>query len=110
MTNEQRLVVSALRAQGMGYGAIARKVGDFGKYSKNLFCRRNAQESQSRSDRVISTGEHRCLLLRSACGAERRPQGERSSALTSAGTEWWNAHLDKVDRRAIREGHLRRLR
>ena len=27
MTNEQRMIVSALRAQGMGYGAIARKVG-----------------------------------------------------------------------------------
>ena len=69
MTNEQRIIVSALRAQGMGYGAIARKVGTH---------RRRISRS----------------LVRASIGAfaaerlwRRMPAGrKRSSALTSAGT------------------------
>ena len=46
MTNEQRMIVSALRAQGMGYGAIARKVG-ISENTIKSFCRRNAQKEDN---------------------------------------------------------------
>ena len=82
MTNEQRMIVSALRAQGIGYGAIARKVG-ISENTVKSFCRRNAQKE----DKLTVTGadEHWCLC----CGApvHRTPVArKRSSALTSAGT------------------------
>lgn len=76
MTNEQRMIVSSLRAQGMGYGAIARKVG-ISENTVKSFCRRNAQKEDKP---VTGADEHQCLC----CGT---PAGrKRSSALTSAGT------------------------
>ena len=81
MTNEQRMIVSSLRAQGMGYGAIARKVG-ISENTVKSFCRRNAQKEDK--PQVAGAGEHRCLC----CGAlwRRVPAGrKRSSAVISAG-------------------------
>ena len=75
MTNEQRMIVSALRAQGMGYGAIARKVG-ISENTVKSFCRRNAQKEDKP---VTGADEQSVPLLRNACGTERRPE-ERSSA------------------------------
>ena len=74
MTNEQRMIVSALRAQGMGYGAIARKV----RISENTvksFCRRNAQKEDKLS--VTGADEHRCLccgapVAQNACRKEKK--------------------------------------
>ena len=68
MTNEQRMIVSALRAQGMGYGAIARKVG-ISENTVKSFCRRNAQKEDKPVTGAVP-------LLRNACGAERRPEGK----------------------------------
>ena len=81
VTNEQRMIVSALRAQGMGYGAIARKVG-ISENTVKSFCRRNAQKEDKP---VTGAGEHRC------CAVGRRSPSKlagkkRSSALTSAET------------------------
>ena len=64
MTNEQRMIVSSLRAQGMGYGAIARKVG-ISENTVKSFCRRNAQKE----DKPVTGADE-------ACGAERRPEGK----------------------------------
>ncbi len=99
MTNEQRMIVSALRAQGMGYGAIARKV----RISENTvksFCRRNAQKEDKLS--VTGADEHRCLC----CGApvaQNACRKEKKFCSDKCRNKWWNAHLDKVDRRVIRE-------
>ena len=76
MTNEQRMIVSALRAQGIGYGAIARKVG-ISENTVKSFCRRNAQ-----SPAQTSIGVFAAERLWHRTSAERK----RSSALTSAGT------------------------
>ena len=72
MTNEQRMIVSSLRAQGMGYGAIARKVG-ISENTVKSFCRRNAQKEDKRGH---WSGRASVPLLRNACGAERRPEGK----------------------------------
>ena len=98
MTNEQRMIVSALRAQGMGYGAIARKVG-ISENTVKSFCRRNAQKEDKP---VTGAGEHRCLC----CGAPVAQQAgrkEKKFCSDKCRNKWWNAHLDQVDRRAIRE-------
>ena len=81
MTNEQRMIVSSLRAQGMGYGAIARKVG-ISENTVKSFCRRNAQKEDKP---VTGADEHQCLCCERLW--RRTPAGrKRSSALTSAGT------------------------
>lgn len=100
MTNEQRMIVSALRAQNMGYGAIARKVG-ISENTVKSFCRRNAKRvKQERQN--ISTGEHRCLC----CGApvaQNAGRKEKKFCSDKCRNRWWNAHLDQVDRRAVRQ-------
>ena len=93
MTNEQRMIVSALRAQGMGYGAIARKVG-ISENTVKSFCRRNAQKE----DKLTVTGadEHWCLC----CGApvaQNVGRKEKKFCSDKCRNKWWNAHLDKVD-------------
>ena len=98
MTNEQRMIVSALRAQGMGYGAIARKVG-ISENTVKSFCRRNAQKEDKP---VTGADEHQCLC----CGtpvAQNAGRKEKKFCSDKCRNKWWNAHLDKVDRRAIRE-------
>lgn len=99
MTNEQRMIMSSLRAQGMGYGAIARKVG-ISENTVKSFCRRNAQKEDK--PQVAGAGEHRCLC----CGApvaQSPGRKEKKFCCDKCRNKWWNAHLDKVDRRAIRE-------
>ena len=63
MTNEQRMIISSLRAQGMGYGAIARKVGISENTVKSFF-RRNAQKAET-AQPDAQNREHHCLC----CGA-----------------------------------------
>lgn len=99
MTNEQRMIVSALRVQGMGYGAIARKVG-ISENTVKSFCRRNAQKEEKTL--VGNDGEHLCLC----CGtpvAQNAGRKEKKFCSDKCRNKWWNAHLDKVDRRVIRE-------
>ena len=100
MTNEQRMIVSSLRAQGMGYGAIARKVG-ISENTVKSFCRRNAQKAET-TQLDMQNREHRCLC----CGApviQHAGRKEKKFCSDKCRNEWWNSHLDKVDRRAIRE-------
>ena len=94
MTNEQRMIVSSLRAQGMGYGAIARKVG-ISENTVKSFCRRNAQKEDKP---VTGADEHQCLC----CGtpvAQNAGRKEKKFCSDKCRNKWWNAHLDKVDRR-----------
>ena len=99
MTNEQRMIVSALRVQGMGYGAIARKVG-ISENTVKSFCRRNAQKEEKTL--VGNDREHLCLC----CGApvaQNAGRKEKKFCSDKCRNRWWNAHLDQVDRRAVRQ-------
>lgn len=101
MTNEQRMMVSSLRADGMGYGAIARKVGISANTVKS-FCRRNAQQTETEQQTASAVAEHKCLC----CGApvaQNVGRKEKKFCSDKCRNKWWNAHLDQVDRRAIRE-------
>lgn len=100
MTNEQRMIVSSLRAQGMGYGAIARKVG-ISENTVKSFCHRNAQKVEAPQQDTESR-VRRCLC----CGtpvAQHAGRKEKKFCSDKCRNKWWNSHLDKVDRRAIRE-------
>ena len=101
MTNEQRMMVSSLRADGMGYGAIARKVGISANTVKS-FCRRNAQQTEPEQPSAAETAEHKCLC----CGTpvkQNAGRKEKKFCSDKCRNRWWNARLDQVDRRAIRE-------
>jgi len=98
MTNEQKMMISSLRAEGMGYGSIARKVG-ISENTVKSFCRRNAQQPEPVQQ---DTTEHKCLC----CGVPvRQNPGRKEKKFCSdkCRNKWWNAHLDRVDRRAMRE-------
>ena len=75
MTNEQRMIVSALRAQGIGYGAIARKVG-ISENTVKSFCRRNAQKAVT-AQPDAEKREHCCLC----CGAPVAQHAGRKKVL-----------------------------
>lgn len=101
ITNAQRMMAPSLRASGMGYGTIARKVGVSANTVKS-FCRRNAQQSETEQPFAIDTPEHNCLC----CGVpveQNVGRKERKFCSDKCRNKWWNAHLDLVDRRAIRE-------
>lgn len=96
MTNEQKMLVSSLRADGMGYGAIARKVGISANTVKS-FCRRNAQQ-----EKFEQPSEHKCLC----CGIpveQHTGRKEKKFCSDRCRNKWWNAHLDRVDRRAVHD-------
>lgn len=101
MTKEQRMMVSSLRADGMGYGAIARKVG-ISENTVKSFCRRAFQQPETTQPAVSDAGEHKCLC----CGAAVRQNAgrkEKKFCSDKCRNKWWNAHLDQVDRRAMHE-------
>ena len=95
MTNEQRMIVSALRAQGMGYGAIARKVG-ISENTVKSFCRRNAQKEDKP---VTGADEHQCLC----CGApvaQNAGRKEKKFCSDKCRNQWWNSHQSEIKKEA----------
>lgn len=100
MTNEQRMIISSLRVQGMGYGTIARKVG-ISENTVKSFCRRNVRKVETEQADPHEQ-EHRCLC----CGApvmQHIGRKEKKFCSDRCRNKWWNSHLDRVDRRAVRE-------
>ena len=95
MTNEQRMIVSSLRAQGMGYGAIARKVG-ISENTVKSFCRRNAQKEDKP---VTGADEHQCLC----CGtpvAQNAGRKEKKFCSDKCRMAWWNSHQSEIKKEA----------
>ncbi|MCD8003201.1 MAG: hypothetical protein LUG88_04735 [Clostridia bacterium] len=54
MTNEQKMIISSLRAEGMGYSSIARKVG-ISENTVKSFCRRNASSWSQFIKKLLNT-------------------------------------------------------
>ena len=98
MTGEQKALVSNLRANGVGYGTIAKRVG-LSENTVKSFCRRNGIPDMAP---VKSTEIHKCRL----CGAtvpQIPGRKEKKFCSDACRNKWWNTHLDLVDRRATRE-------
>lgn len=103
MTDIQRAQVIKLRTAGNSYGSIARTVG-ISLNTVKSFCRRNnITEKSDAPVPVILTGE---ITLCENCGREIRQiakQKKKRFCCDKCRNEWWNTHLDKVQRKTVYE-------
>lgn len=98
MTNEQRALVCTFRRAGLGYGAIARKMGIPVNTVKS-FCRRKAQAVAEKED--VAEQAHRCRY----CGVsvlQNLGRKEKKFCSDRCRNQWWNTHRDEIDHRSVR--------
>lgn len=100
MTDTQRKQIRNLRAAGLGYKKIAEQM-ELSENTVKTFCRRNGLGGA-----IALQGEcmdkHLCLC----CGVEvMQNPGRKAKKFCSdkCRNKWWNAHLDKVNRKAMYE-------
>ena len=96
MTNEPKMLIVSLRAEGLGYRRVADRLG-ISENTVKSFCRRQKNAPQVK---VPAGSVCKC------CGApiEQTPgRKEKKFCSDKCRREWWNSHLDQVDRRAIYE-------
>ena len=96
MTNEERLLITSLRSDGLGYGTIAKKVGLSANTVKS-FCRRNMAKKDE-----PKAGTHKCLC----CGIpvpQTAGRKEKKFCSDKCRNRWWNAHLHQVNRKAVHD-------
>ena len=100
MTNQQKEQITALRSQGYGYATIAKAVG-LKKDTVVAFCRKMGMTGTKAADnRRIELDAGFCLQ----CGAllTQTPGRKRVKFCSdNCRTAWWNAHPEKVNRRAV---------
>lgn len=103
MTEEQKIQIKRKRAAGNGYGTIAREL-NLSINTVKSFCRRNqvdreiSEKAQPESSNEITRCE--------TCGQEIRQQPKRKKkrfCCDQCRNAWWNHHLDRVARKAVRE-------
>ena len=96
MTNEQKLLVLSLRAEGLGYRRVANRLG-ISENTVKSFCRRHKNMPQ-----VEEPEKSACKC----CGApiQQTPgRKEKKFCSDECRRKWWNSHLDLANRRAIYE-------
>lgn len=106
MTEEQKLQIIKLRADGYGYNRVAQTLGVSENTIKS-FCRRNNLTGKAAVEipkaRVpADEGKHFCL----SCGVfVEQSAGRKEKKFCSDGCrmKWWNNNLDKVKRNAVYE-------
>lgn len=95
MTDEQRSQIIHLRESGNGYKKIA-QILSMSEGTVKSFCIRN---NIQRAEIQISDDERRCLF----CGKAVRQNPKRKAkkfCSDKCRMDWWNAHLDQVERKA----------
>ena len=126
MTNEQKIKIIRLRAQGLSYPDISREL-NIPKDTVKSFCRRNSL-TVSRNDQTVSgsgqtvsgndqtvsgsgqqtvgkpsiEGKDRCR----ECGnpiTQQLKTKRRIFCSKACREKWWKEHADKIDRKAIYE-------
>lgn len=98
MTPEEKTAITHMREKEAGYARIARELG-ININTVKTYCRRNALTGIAKEANA-GAGEKRCLQ----CRAPLRQQPGRKKKLFCSDVcrnRWWNAHLDKVDRKAF---------
>lgn len=103
MDEKQKQKVAVLRANGCGYRTIAGKLGISPNTVKS-YCRRNGLGGVAVPKRKITQFTGEVMPCRN-CGAEIRQVAKRKKKIFCCDrcrNEWWNRHLDLVDRRALR--------
>lgn len=102
MNDRQKDQITRMRANGAGYRTIAGKLGISANTVKS-YCRRNGLGgvAQPKRKAVVYSGE---VSYCQNCGAEIRQLAKRKKkrfCCDKCRNQWWNAHLDLVDRRAV---------
>lgn len=100
MTDTQRIQIRNLRAAGLGYKKIAEQM-EMSENTVKTFCRRNGLGGTIALQGEC-TDKHLCLC----CGVEvMQNPGRKAKKFCSdrCRNKWWNAHLDKVNRKAMYE-------
>ena len=100
MTDAQRIQIRNLRAAGLGYKKIAEQM-ELSENTVKTYCRRHGLGGAT-ALQGERTDKHLCLC----CGVEvvQNP-GRKAKKFCSdrCRNKWWNAHLDKVNRKAVYE-------
>lgn len=101
MTDNQKKQIIKLRAEGMGYGTIAKKL-DMPVNTVKSFCRRNKLNGSIEEETpVLPPGE---TTFCENCGkAIRQIKGRKPKRFCcdACRNKWWNSHLDLVKRKKI---------
>jgi len=98
MTNEQKNQIAVLRAQGLGYKKVA-QVLNLSVNTVKSFCKRSQIFEPDRALPAVEPSDGFCRQ----CGAPLMQQdGKKKIRFCSDGCrqKWWNAHPEKVNRRA----------
>ena len=101
MTDHQKAQIIKLRADGNGYGKIAKSIG-ISLNTVKSFCRRNDIGSNFSVEPALAyTGE---TTYCENCGQPIRQiekQKKKRFCCDKCRNAWWNSHLDQVKRKAV---------
>lgn len=102
MTDAQKIKIGNLREAGYGYKKIADEMG-LSENTVKTYCRRHGLGGYLAKEMNTERQEkHLCLC----CGVpvEQLPgRKEKKFCSDKCRNKWWNAHLDKVNRKAVYE-------
>lgn len=106
MTDEQKMQITKLRADGYGYIRVAQMLG-ISENTVKSFCRRynltgKVATEVTRIQVPSDDGIHKCRN----CGiaVEQKPgRKEKKFCSDKCRMKWWNNNLDKVKRKAVYE-------
>lgn len=98
MNDTQRLKITQLRGEGYSYGRIAQSL-DLSENTIKTYCRRHGLGGVAVAAVPSDETEHYCLC----CGvvvAQHIGRKEKKFCSDKCRNKWWNANLDKVNRKA----------
>ena len=98
MNDMQRQQIKDLRAKGYGYGRISQILG-ISTNTIKTFCKRNGMGGVADNQTPDAAEMHFCLC----CGIpveQNSGRKEKKFCSDKCRNQWWNAHLDKVNRKA----------
>lgn len=99
MNDVQRKQIGALRAQGVSYGRIAQALG-ISENTIKTYCKRHDLGGSVGITTMDADVKHFCFC----CGnpvIQLPGRKEKRFCSDKCRNRWWNAHLDKVNRKAI---------
>ena len=98
MNDTQKLQIQKLRAEGCSYGTISEKLG-ISINTIKTYCRRHGFGGVASNPVPTDEKVHYCLC----CGvvvAQNSGRKEKKFCSDKCRNKWWNANLDKVNRKA----------
>ena len=99
MTDAQKIKIGNLRAAGLGYKRIAEQMG-ISENTVKTYCRRHNLGGNAVENKAVNKDMAACLC----CGLPiKQNPGRKKKKFCSdkCRNKWWNANLDKVNRKAI---------